>query len=44
MCVAYVLLLFESLFLSVQMTALTLCLLWAVLTLCGVNRTQEGQL
>ena len=34
----------ESLFLSVQLSSLILCLLWAVLTLCGVSETQAGQL
>ena len=33
----------ESLFLSVQSSALTLCLLWAVLTLCGVTGIQADQ-
>lgn len=34
----------ESLFPSVQSSALTLCLLWPVLTLCSVSGTQAHQL
>lgn len=32
----------ESLFLSVQSATLILCLLWALLALCGVNATQAS--
>ena len=30
----------EPLFLSIQLSALTVCLLWAVLVLCGVSEIQ----
>ena len=33
----------DSLFLSVQSSILTLCLLWAVLILCGISGNQAGQ-
>lgn len=42
MCFAATLLLCESHFLSVHSPALTLCLLWVVLALCGVSGIQQA--